>query len=221
MVCEPVINGMERRVAPDVISALSAVPTTIIGDVFGRLSGMIGLSRFDRNGGRAGSALTVRVRPGDNLYLHKALQMALPGDILVVDGAGDANNALIGEIMMRQAAMRGIAGFVIDGAVRDVRAFREGSLLCYARGHSLRGPFKLGPGEINTPIVAAGTSVNPGDVIVADDDGVVVIPANDAAATLAAARIRMAEEEQFLADIACGCEDNAWIEKMINAKASR
>jgi len=215
MIGAPVINDIDRRVAPDLVSALSEVPTPIIGDVFGRLSGMQGLRRFDRNGRRAGSAFTVRVRPGDNLYLHKALHMAQPGDMLVVDGAGDVGNALIGEIMMRQAVARRLAGFVIDGAVRDIGAFREGPVLCLARAHSLRGPFKTGPGEINTPVVVGGTTVTPGDVVVADDDGVIVVPASDAAAALAAAKDRMAEEERLLADIACGREDNAWIDAMI------
>ena len=114
-----------------------------------------------------GNAFTVRVRAGDNLLIHRALEMLEPGDVLVVDGEGDVTRALVGEIMMTSARVAGALGFVIDGAVRDVDAFEQHRFPCWSRGVSLRGPYKDGPGSINEPVTVGGMLVHPGDVIVA------------------------------------------------------
>ncbi|WP_223271377.1 hypothetical protein [Buttiauxella sp. B2] len=102
-----------------------------------------------------GPALTVKVRPGDNLMIHKAIEMALPGDVIVVDGAGDLTQALIGGLMRTSAITKKIAGFVIDGAIRDLNEWAEGGIAVYARGTTLCGPSKDGLGEMKLPLAVA------------------------------------------------------------------
>ena len=114
----------------------------------------------------AGPALTVRARPGDNLMLHKAIDMAAPGDVIVCDGGGDLTNALLGEMMLARAIGHGIAGVVIFGAVRDRQAFLERNLPVYAAGVTHRGPYRDGPGEIGFPISLNGMVIEPGDLII-------------------------------------------------------
>jgi regulator of RNase E activity RraA len=163
----------------------------------------------------AGPALTVRTRPGDNLMVHKAIDMAMPGDILVVDAGGETANAIIGELMVAHAARRGVAGFVIDGAVRDSRVLREGSLPVFAAGITHRGPFKDGPGEINGPIAIGGMVVDPGDLILGDDDGVLCVPYADVAAIHHAAAAKHAAEELQMIAIGDGRNDRGWVDETL------
>ena len=124
-----------------------------------------------------GIALTVMTRCCDNLLVQKALEMAQPGDVIVVDAAGDMNQGMLGDIMVALAKKRGVAGYVVDGIVRDVRGMRNvANVPVFARGLTPRGPWFDGPGEINVPISCGGVVVNPGDIIVGDEDGVIVIP---------------------------------------------
>jgi RraA family protein len=171
-----------------------------------------------RGGTLAGPAFTVKVAPGDNLLVHKAIDLAAPGDVIVVDAGGHLEQAIIGEIMSSWAAKRGVAGFVIDGAVRDAAALAEGSFPVYARGASHRGPYKDGPGEINVPVSIAGMVVHPGDIIIGDADGLVAIPQADAEAVLAGARAQKQKEEASLAAIAAGKLDRAWVDEALKAK---
>ena len=122
-----------------------------------------------------GSALTVRVPPTDNLIIHKALTLIKPGDVLVIEGGGNHSWALLGWLMVSTARKLGIAGIVADGCVRDAQEIRKSGFPVFAAGLSPNGPFKEGPGEINYPISCGGQIVRPGDIIVADDDGVVVM----------------------------------------------
>jgi RraA family protein len=170
--------------------------------------------------GLLGPALTVRVRSGDNLMIHKALQLGKPGDVLVVDGGGCTDRALFGDIMKNVAKMRRFAGIVIDGAIRDVAAYRDDIFPCYARGVCHRGPYKDGPGEINVPVSVGGMVVNPGDIVVGDDDGVVFIAAADAKAVAAASRKKAAAEEATLASIAKNAYDDSWIDATLKAKGA-
>lgn len=190
----------ERAVTPDpeLVEALRGVPTTIVSDCLGRAVGAVGLEPFhgDRSLALCGVALTVRVRPGDNLMIHKALTLAQPGDVIVVDGSGDVSHALVGGLMRLAALARGVAGFVLDGAIRDVEEWAEGELPVFARGHSHRGPSKDGPGEINVPISCAGLAVAPGDVVVGDADGVVAVSPGGIPQLLEAARAKLAEEDE-------------------------
>lgn len=178
----------------DTIDAFRRLPVPNIGDCMGRSCGASGLQAYhnDPQHVLCGPALTVKVRPGDNLMIHKAIEMAQPGDVLVIDGSGDLTQALIGGLMRTSALEKGIAGFVIDGAIRDINEWAEGGVALWARGNTLRGPSKEGPGEINVTIQCAGLVVAPGDLIVADADGVIAIPQQQLASLLP----RVREHEQ-------------------------
>ena len=138
--------------APDLIEAFRGAPTSVISDNLARLPGAVGLRPFHRGSKLVGIAFTVRTRPGDNLAIHRALELVGPGDVIVVDGGGDETRALVGEIMKTIAEYRGAAGYVIDGAIRDVAAFAASDFPCFARTAIHRGPYKSGPGEINVPV---------------------------------------------------------------------
>jgi regulator of RNase E activity RraA len=165
-----------------------------------------------RGGWLGGPALTVRTRPGDNLMVHKAIDMAEPGDVIVVDAGGELSNAMIGEIMTTVAERRGVAGFVIDGAIRDSAAVRAGSFPVFAAGIAHRGPYKDGPGEINCAISIAGMVVEAGDLIVADDDGVLCIPFSDVDAILRQAIAKSEAEGKMMEAIRNGALDRSWID---------
>jgi regulator of RNase E activity RraA len=160
----------------------------------------------------------VRVAPGDNLMVHKAIDIAAPGDVIVVDAGGVVEQAIIGDIMTSHAAKRGVAGFVIDGAIRDADELRSRDFPVYARGVTHRGPYKNGPGEIGVPVSIGGMVVNPGDIIVGDGDGVVAVPLADAEAVLGAAREQKKKEDATLAAIAAGTIDRKWVDETLQAK---
>ena len=167
------------------IRRLGEVPTANVGDALERMTVMDGGIRLVTGRtpllltGRAalvGNALTVDVRSGDNLAIHRALDEALPGDVLVVNGHGDMNRALIGDLIGEIMVNAGVAGAVVDGAVRDVQTLSEMGLAVYARASTPAGPFKNGPGAIGAPVAVGGVVVAAGDVVVGDSDGVVMVP---------------------------------------------
>ncbi|MDN3523587.1 RraA family protein [Halomonas ramblicola] len=166
----------------------------------------------------AGPALTVRTRPGDNLVVHKAMDLAQPGDILVIDAHGEVTNAILGEIMCRYARSRGIAGIIVDGAVRDCEAIGSGILPVFARGVSHLGPYKSGPGEIHGAVNIGGMTVNDGDIVVGDADGVVVVPAWRAEEAVHAAEAVVEMERQQVSDIDNGTLDRIWIDEVLEVK---
>lgn len=200
------------------LDAFRDVATPHISDNMNRLCGVVGLSRYNGRGKLVGTAFTVKTRPGDNLMVHKALDLAEPGDVIMVDGGGALENALVGELMMLYARSRGIAGFVIEGAVRDVAALATSDFPCYARGHVHRGPYKDGPGEINVPVAIGGLVIEPGDIVVGDEDGLVALKPGEAKALLAKARDWAAKEEEAKAAIRDGRYDRAWIDAVLRAK---
>ena len=192
------------------------IPVSNVSDCMSRMfAGGARLRPMHQGNPMAGPALTVRVRPGDNLMVHKALQLAVPGDVIVVDGDGALTNALIGEIMSSIAQSRGVAGIVINGAVRDARALRESTFPVFAAGVTHRGPYKDGPGEINTTIAIDGMVIHPGDLILGDDDGVLCVPYAEAESLLAAARSKIAVESQMMAAIAAGTYNAPWIDEIL------
>lgn len=197
-------NPNPTQADPALIEAFRALPVANISDNLHRLSGAVGLRPFHDGTPMAGTALTVRTRAGDNKAIHMALDLLRPGDVIVVDGGGDISRALIGEIMTSVAKMRGAAGFVLDGAVRDIAALEKSDLPCFARAGIHLGPFKNGPGEINVPVTIGGMVVNPGDIVVGDADGVVAFPQAIAPALLKAARAQSDKEEEILHGIAAG-----------------
>ncbi|ABD88620.1 RraA family protein [Rhodopseudomonas palustris] len=184
------------------IDAFKTAATAIISDNLGRLPGAVGLRPFHRAAGiMVGTALTVRTRDGDNLAIHKALDMVRPGDVIVVDGGGDISRALVGEIMMTIAQTRGAVGYVIDGAIRDCGAFARADFPCFAKAAIHRGPYKNGPGEINVAVNVGGLVIEPGDIVVGDEDGVVAFPQAIAAELLKAVRAQEAKEAEILQSI--------------------
>lgn len=204
---------------PALIALFKDIPASIISDNMNRVTGTWGLHPYHRpNVSLLGPALTVRVRSGDNLMIHKALQIGRPGDVLVIDGDGCLDRGLVGEIMKRVAQKRQFAGLVIDGAVRDIAAYRNDDFPCYARGVCHRGPFKEGPGEINVPVSISGVVVHPGDIVIGDDDGVVFVRPEDASALADASRKKMAAEAATFAAIANGTYDETWIDASLRAR---
>ena len=199
-----VIRDIER-VDAGVVEQAAQFPSSILADVAGRRGALSGrIAPLAPSMKFAGPAVTVEVRPGDNLMIHAALALVKPGDVIVVDGKGDLNSALMGEIMCQQAVALGVAGVVIDGAVRDSEAIRQLGFPMYAAGLNPNGPTKFVPGRVNHPISIGGVTVEPGDLVVADADGVTVVERAKAAAMLPLAAKKVADETQRIADIKIG-----------------
>ena len=165
-----------------------------------------------------GPAFTVKAPQGDNLMFHKAIDMALPGDIIVVDGEGDESHSLCGEIMFTYAKKRGLAGFVIDGAIRDSYSLKDMDFPVYARAVQPNGPYKNGPGEIGVPVSIGGRVIFPGDILVGDADGIVVIRPEDAEEMLEKGRRHNNMEKESFRQIAAGTYDRSWIDKALADK---
>ena len=160
----------------------------------------------------AGPALTVKTRPGDNLMVHKALDLAAPGDVIVVDAGGDLTNAIIGELMLAHAIQRKLGGIVINGAVRDVAAIRQQTFPVFAAGTTHRGPYKDGPGEINVAIAIDGMVVEPGDLVLGDDDGVTCVPFDHVEKVYVTTKAKHAAELKQMAEIEAGTSDRSWVD---------
>ncbi|SAK61214.1 diguanylate cyclase [Caballeronia temeraria] len=212
------INRRVERVSPELVEAAARFQAAILADVAGRRGTLNGrVKPLAPTMKVAGPAVTVEVRPGDNLAIHAALAVAKPGDVIVVDGKGDVSCALIGEIMATQAHATGIAGFVIDAAVRDSHELAQGEFPVFSAGLNPCGPTKSVAGRVNIPISAAGASVNPGDLIVGDADGVVVIPKDDVARIVELAQKKLDAETARIAAIRNGDTRAGWLEKELRA----
>ena len=191
-----------ERVDAGIVQQASQFASSILADVAGRRGALHGrIAPLSPSMRFAGPALTVEVRPGDNLMIHAALALAQPGDVILVDGKGDLSSALMGEIMSQQAAALGVAAVVIDGAVRDSEAIRELGFPMFAAGLNPNGPTKSVAGRLNHPISIGGVTVHPGDLVVGDADGVTVIEREKAAAMLPLAAEKVAAESKRIADI--------------------
>lgn len=209
----------ERCAGPDEVARFRELPVANISDVMHRMdAGGANLRPYHREGILCGPAITVRTRPGDNLMVHKALNMAVPGDVIVVDAGGDLTNALIGEMMIAYAKVRGVAGIVINGAVRDLAAIAADDFPVYAAGITHRGPYKDGPGEVNVPISLGGMVIHPGDLIVGDPDGLVAVPLDDLDNVFAKASAKHKAETAQMAAIAAGTNDRSWVDRELAAK---
>lgn len=191
-----------ERVDARIVDQAAQFPSSIFADVAGRRGALHGrIAPLSPTMRFAGPALTVEVRPGDNLMIHAAMAIAKPGDVIVVDGKGDLTSALMGEIMCHQCLAIGVAAVVIDGAVRDSEAIRELGFPMFAAGLNPNGPTKSIAGRVNHPISIGGVSIRPGDLVVGDADGVTVIEREKAAAMLPLAAQKMAAETKRIADI--------------------
>jgi len=210
------INEASPPLPAHVVDQFRNIPVAHLSDNLQRLSGICGLQRLHRTAKLVGTALTVKTRPGDNLLIYKALMMVSPGHVLVVDGAGDLTNAIVGELLMLYARGRGCVGFVIDGSARDSGAFLQADFPCYVRGISHRGPYKSGPGAINVPVSVCGQVVQPGDVLVGDEDGIVSFPATIVGGLIAAAGRSASDERKIKAEIDNGRVEQSWIKKVLD-----
>ncbi len=208
-----ILPNATLKASAELVERFRSLPVANVSDSMSRMTaGGSRLRPMHAGGMMAGPAMTVKARPGDNLMLHKALDMAAAGDVVVVDGGGDLTNALIGEMMIAHAEKRGLAGVVINGAIRDAAAVRAGSFPIFAAGVSHRGPYKDGPGEINVPIAIDGMVIHPGDLVLGDDDGFLCVPLGEAEAVYKAARAKHDAEEKQLANIKIGKNDRAWVD---------
>jgi RraA family protein len=209
-----------ERPAPEVVEGFRAFETPDVSDLMNRLYTMTSAiaSVTDSALPLIGPACTVKVFPGDNLMVHKALDIARPGDVIVVDAAGSHTAAVLGDLVCTKARHRGVAGFVVDGLVRDLPGIlRLGDFPVFARGVTPIGPLHRGPGEINYPISVGGVVVNPGDLVVGDRNGVVVVPRDSAPELLDRLRARSANEAEYLAAVARGEFSNAWVDAVLEA----
>lgn len=198
-----------NRPSKELIEKFRGLPVANIADEMNRLNCVDARIKPLNEVPLLGTAFTVKARIGDNLLFHKALDLAQAGDIIVVDGRGDLANSLIGEIMMRQALKKGLAGIVVDGAVRDSDALRKMNIAIYAGGITPQGPYKDGPGEINIPVCCGGVTVNPGDILVGDGDGIVVISPKDAPVIAEKAKVKSQKEQAIFQAIDNGTVDRS------------
>lgn len=202
-----------RKVEAKIAAQFREIPVANVSDSMYRMSaGGARLRPMHKGGRMAGPAFTVKTRPGDNLLVHKALDLAEPGDVIVVDAGGDLTNAIIGEIMSTYAKARGVAGFVIDGAVRDADELRAGDFPVYAAGVTHRGPYKDGPGEINVPVAIDGMVIEPGDLVLGDGDGILCVPFDATAVVLAAAQEKQKVEAREIGAAAKAALERAWVD---------
>ncbi|GAA5157560.1 RraA family protein [Pseudonocardia eucalypti] len=211
------IRKTTDRLDRAVVAEFAEYETPEISDMLNRLYAVdSAITRLSGHGRMlAGSATTVRVFPGDNLMVHKSLDIAEPGDVVVVAAGGSFSNAVLGDTISAKAKHRGIAGFVIDGVVRDVAGLRELDFPVWARGATSVGPLHRGPGEINYSIACGGVVVNPGDVIVGDDSGLVVVPKETAGELLVRLRGFKAGAAGYLAAVDRGEFDNRWADQIL------
>ena len=207
-----------ERPPPSLVNMFRNFETPDISDILNR---MYTMSPEIRNVVNAmplvGPALTVKVFPGDNLMVHKALDAAKPGDVIVVDTSGSQRNAVLGDLVTNKAKHRGIAGFIVDGLVRDLPGLIEAGLPVYARGVTPFGPLHRGPGELNYAICCGGIVVNPGDIVVADASGIAVVRREVAEDTVMRLRAHGARMEKYVADVKAGNFSNEWVDRQLAA----
>jgi 4-hydroxy-4-methyl-2-oxoglutarate aldolase len=201
------------RVSPDLVRQAAEFQAAILADVNGRRGALHGrIAALRPRMKLAGPALTVEVRPGDNLMIHAAMALARPGDVLVVDGKGDQTAALMGTIMMTACKQLGVAGVVIDGAVRDSLEIDEMDFPVFSVGTNPNGPTKNVPGRIGHPVHCGGVTVRSGDLVLADADGVVVIERQSVEALLPLAGKKVEDESARVAAIRKGNTAASWLD---------
>lgn len=206
------------RPGQDIVEQYRQFETPDISDLMNRLYTMnSAIHNVVDEAPISGPACTVKVFPGDNLMVHKALDIAKPGDIIVVDAGGTPMNGVLGDLVASKAKHRGVAGFVVDGLVRDLPGLKDVDLPVYARGVTPIGPLHRGPGEINYPVSCGGIVVNPGDIITGDINGVVVVRQDFAEEILARAYAQRDGLAQYVADVKKGIFSNEWVDKLLDS----
>jgi regulator of RNase E activity RraA len=209
-----------ERADPEAIAGLAEFETPEISDLMNRLYTMSSQIRnlTAPHVKLVGPACTVKAFPGDNLMVHKSLDIVKPGDVVVIDASASTMTAVLGDLISTKARHRGIAGFVIDGLLRDLPAIVAlGDFPVFARGVTPIGPLHRGPGEINFAISAGGIVVHPGDVIVGDLNGVVVVPRELADELLQRLRTRAPAERAYAESVARGEFSNDWVDQALKS----
>jgi len=213
-----------KRDLPDqeLVNKFKEIPASNIGDCLERNCAMnprIRLVSSPKAQIMAGPAFTVKCRAGDNLALHAALNYCSEGDVIVLSNEEDTTRSLIGEVMMAYLYhTKKIAGIIIDGPIRDIDEIGKWDFPVYCTGTTPGGPYKEGPGEVNVPIACGGVSVNPGDVIVADPDGIVVIPRKDAPDIYEKSVAYKEADGGKLIKTLNGTIDRSWVDKALESK---
>ena len=205
------------RLDPELIHQFAQYDTPDVSDQLNRLYAVDSTIRCltDPSHRLCGPVCTVKTFPGDNLMVHKALDIAKPGDIVVIDAHGSKSNAVLGDIICTKSTHRGIAGFVVDGLIRDLPGVLETGVPVFACGTTAIGPLHRGPGEINYPVACGGVVVNPGDIIVADIAGIVVIPQGIARDLLERMKEHKEANVNYLAAVQRGEFSNAWVDGLL------
>jgi regulator of RNase E activity RraA len=205
------------RLDPELMAEFVNFPTPDISDLLNRLYALDpAITCMTGRGHRlCGPACTVRLFPGDNLMVHKCLDVAKPGDVVVIDSGRSSSNAVLGDLISTKAKHRKIAGFLVDGLIRDLPDIIELDYPVFARGTTSIGPLHRGPGEINYPIGCGGVVVNPGDLVVGDDAGVVVVPREIVAELLQRLRAHQRGMAAYLAGVKRGEFSNAWVDRIL------
>ncbi len=206
-------NPSATQVDVSVLETLRGIAVALLSDNLHRSTGSVGLQPYHRPSPKtmAGTAVTVRARGGDNLTILRAFEYCRPGDVMVIDCGGDVANAVIGGILSYYGYTIKLSGMVIDGAIRDVAEIRERDFPVYARGVNHRGPYKDGPGEINVPVSIGGMVVNPGDVIVGDQDGLLAFAPAEALNVITKAQAQAKKEADTMLAMKEGRWDRSFI----------
>ncbi|MEE3716408.1 RraA family protein [Tumidithrix elongata RA019] len=211
------INRQIVRSSQENISRLANYPTPDISDFMNRLYTMdSGIKNLVNEAKIYAPACTVKVFPGDNLMVHKALDIAMPGDVIVVDAGSSFLNGVLGDLISTKAKHRGIKAFVIDGLIRDIDGIKDIGMPVFARGITPIGPLHRGPGEINFPICCGGIVVRPGDVICGDADGLVVVPQESLDELLVRLEKQKETMQTYEKNVRRGEFSNAWVDDILN-----
>ena len=213
------INPSKRYISQEIVEAYKGIPTSIISDCMEKMFAVESkIKPFHPNPIMAGHAITIHCPPGDNLVLQKAIELAQPGDVLVMNAGGDTTQAPVGEIVVSNCIRKGAAGLVIDGPIRDSDILPSLSIPVFAKGVTHRGCYKDGPGEVNVTIACGGVVVRPGDLVVGDSDGVVIVPHEEAEVLLPSLRKMVEKEEQLLVQIRNKTVDRSWVDQELRDK---
>ncbi|ADE03361.1 4-carboxy-4-hydroxy-2-oxoadipate aldolase/oxaloacetate decarboxylase [Haloferax volcanii] len=199
---EPDVERPDR----ELVEAFEEIPSTIVSDVTGNIGLTMdaGLRPAYDGVEMAGTAVTVKAAPGDNLIIHKAITLTEPGDVLIIDCDGYTDTGHVGELMCTSCQANGLAGLVIDGAYRDSREIAEMEFPVYGRGVNPQGPLKQDPGSVNVTVSVGGVSVDPGDIVIGDDDGLAVIPRRGAEEVLERAHEKLSTEDSVREEVLKG-----------------
>ncbi len=205
----------DERLDRSILEKFADIPVAVIGDACNKNKCVHRSIKRYNNVPLLGQAYTVKVPAGDNLFILYAIEHCQPGDIIVIDGEGYESRALVGELLSLEALRRKVGGFVIDGAIRDINEIESLPIPVYARNISPNGPYRFGPGEINVPVVMEGQVINPGDILVGDREGIVVIRPNEVEEVYKKALAILENEEEVKKTIASDKSPWPFLDKMM------